>query len=212
MKEETMKELEPKKNGGAGLDPKVLLALLAILFLLIMIGLPPILRIMDSSEEEAPVVTPTPTPTNEPSLPIETDAPTNVTGSGMLTCTFYTEQNSISITDEIDFYYNRARVYAVEQNTNYRIINNGNASLLDSIRSDCDTKYASYSDFEGVDIICDGSEMNALHVNLVVSFDDFFEEDLAAHDPPIVLEFSSGADINDVIIDYTGKGYTCVLG
>ena len=64
MKEEAMKELEPKKNGGAGLDPKVLLALLAILFLLIMIGLPPILRIMDSSEEEAPVVTPTPTPTN----------------------------------------------------------------------------------------------------------------------------------------------------
>ena len=191
MKEEAMKELEPKKNGSAGLDPKVLLALLAILFLLIMIGLPPILRIMDSSEEEAPVVTPTPTPTNEPSLPIETDAPTNVTGSGMLTCTFYTEQNSISTTDEIDF---------------------GNASLLDSIRSDCDTKYASYSDFEGVDIICDGSEMNALHVNLVVSFDDFFEEDLAAHDPPIVLEFSSGADINDVIIDYTGKGYTCVLG
>ena len=68
---------------------------------------------------------------------------------------FYTEKNSISTTDEIDFYYNRARVYAVEQNTNYLIINNGNANLLDSIRSDCDTKYASYSDFEGVDIICD---------------------------------------------------------
>lgn len=210
MKEENKKEVLPKNKINSGLDPKVLLALLAILFLLIMIGLPPILRIMDSSEE-TPVVTPTPSPSTGFELPIETDAPTNVTGNGMLSCTFYTEQNSTSKTDQIDFYYNRAKVYAVEQNTWYRIINNGNSSLLDSIRSDCNSKYASYSDFDGVDIICDGSEMNALHINLVVSFDDFFEEDLANHNPPITLEFSSGADINDVIIDYTGKGYTCVL-
>ena len=208
MKEEKKKEVS---SINSGFDLKIVLALLAIVFLLILIGLPPILRIMDSSEEDEPVITPTPTPTSDINLPIETDAPTNITGNGMMTCTFYTEQNSTSKTDQIDFYYNRAKVYAVEQNTWYRIINNGNSNLLDSIRSDCDSKYASYSDFDGVDIICDGSEMNALHVNLVVSFDDFFEEDLANHNPPITLEFSSGADINDVMIDYTGKGYTCAL-
>lgn len=208
------KDNDPKKTKiidySNKVDSKMLLAILGIILLLVVIGLPPILRIIMPSEEVSSSPTPIPIPTATPYIPIETDAPTNISGAGVIECTLYKEENRVSILDVITLVYRKAIVTNVDQTTTYELLSElDEPTLLDPYAKKCGENATSYSDFDGVDMICDSSNTRTLITGLIVDFNEFFEEDLLKHDPPIKLEFSN-SDINDSVTKFTGLGYTCI--
>ncbi len=117
-----------------GFDSVTILCVLGILLLVIIMVLPPILRVLDESEEAVP----TPTPEVKEALTIENL--NSISNNGIVDCT----NTGIVMT----IYYKDGVIYQVKEAITYE-------RVTDSDIDKCNQKIELYKDIEGITGLCD---------------------------------------------------------